>query len=164
MQLASSSTTTNPIDVIEDIAIGRNWAIDRTAKNEATIDLPDKDGGFAFFFAWSEHLQALHLSCSLSDIHINNKDLPRVYELLSKVNERMWMGHFSFWTEEKIVMFRNSSLIESDTQEQLKMSELVEIALKECNRFKPIFDLSLKYGMSADEAIKCALLDPVGEA
>ncbi|MCP4393601.1 MAG: hypothetical protein GY804_04955 [Alphaproteobacteria bacterium] len=164
MQLASPSQIMNPIDVIEDIAIGRNWTIDRIAKNEATIDLPDNEGGFAFFFAWSEHLEALHLSCSLSDLPIKDTDLPKVYEILATVNEKMWMGHFNFWKEEKVIMFRNSSLIETDKHEQLKMSELVEIALDECNRFKPIFDLTLKYGMDTNEAIKCALLDPIGEA
>lgn len=164
MQIASTSMTNNPIDVIEDIAIGKNWTIDRIAKNEAAIDLPDKEGGFAFFFAWSEYLEALHLSCSLSDIEIKEKDLPTVFELLATVNEKMWMGHFSFWKEEKLIMFRHSFLIDTVGHDPVKILELVEMALEECNRFKPVFDLVIKYGMNSDHAISCALLDPIGEA
>ena len=45
-----------------------------------------------------------------------------------------------------------------------QVEDLVDIALSECERFYPAFQLVLWGGKSPLEAIAAAMIDPVGEA
>jgi hypothetical protein len=45
-----------------------------------------------------------------------------------------------------------------------QVEDLVELALVECERFYPAFQLVIWGGKTAEEAMTAAILDPVGEA
>ena len=114
------------------------------------------------FFAWSEDLKALHFSCAL-DMRVQSKLMAQVYELLAKLNERLWMGHFAIWVEEGIPMFRHTVRL-PDRLDGDQISELMDLAVAECERYYPAFQFVIWGGRTAEDAIASSLLDTVGEA
>ena len=62
-------------------------------------------------------------------------------------------------------MFRHALLLRGVAGVSAEQVEdLVELALVECERFYPAFQLVIWGGKTADEAMTAAILDPVGEA
>src|SRR5436305_563617 len=67
--------------------------------------------------------------------------------------------------EEESIMFRHALLLRGVSGVSAEQVEdLVELALVECERFYPAFQLVIWGGKTADEAMTAAILDPVGEA
>ena len=82
---------------------------------------------YGMFFAWSDDLKALHFSCAL-DMRVQSKLMGQVYELLAKLNERLWMGHFAIWVEEGIPMFRHTVRLPDRLDSEL-IGELMDLAV-----------------------------------
>jgi hypothetical protein len=87
----------------------------------------------------------------------------QIYELLAKLNERLWMGHFAIWVEEGIPMYRHTVRLPNRLDIDL-VSELMELAMQECERYYPAFQFVIWGGRTAEDAIASSLLDTVGEA
>jgi hypothetical protein len=152
----------NPMDMIEESIAHREWAFDRRCETELAVEAPGTWCDYGMFFAWSEELGALHYSCAL-DMRVQPKLLPQIYELLAKLNERLWMGHFAVWVEEGIPMFRHTVRL-PNRMESEAVEELMDLAMAECERYYPAFQFVIWGGRSAADAIASSLLDTVGEA
>ena len=161
--LSSPSTrTTNPIDLIEDVLAERGWTYDRRCETEVAVEAPGTWCDYGMFFAWSEDLRALHFSCAL-DMRVQSRLMSQVYELLAKLNERLWMGHFAIWVEEGIPMFRHTVRL-SEGLDQNLIGELMELAISECELYYPAFQFVIWGGRTAEDAITSSMLDTVGQA
>jgi len=158
----STATVTNPIDLIEEVIAGKEWVYDRRCETELAVEAPGTWCDYGMFFAWSEDLSALHFSCAL-DMRVQNKLMGNIYELLAKLNERLWMGHFAIWVEEGIPMFRHTVRL-NDRVDTDAVGELMELAMAECERYYPAFQFVIWGGRTAEDAIASSLLDTVGEA
>ena len=107
---------------------------------------------------------ALHLACCY-DLCIPEGLDAKVYELLAKCNERLWIGHFGLWLEERMPLFRHTLLFSNASAPNVDhFEELIDIGVAECERFFPAFNLIIKGEVSTDDAINGALLEPMGEA
>ncbi|MFN3077827.1 MAG: YbjN domain-containing protein [Alphaproteobacteria bacterium] len=154
----------NPLDLVEEIVIGHNWEFNRRGPDEMLAEVPGRWSTYSLFFAWSDELQAMHLSSTL-DIRVPERRRPVVCELLANVNERMWLGHFILWAEESMPMFRHSVLArDAAAISQEHLASLVDIAITECERFYPAFQFVIWGGKDPEEAVTAAMLDTVGEA
>lgn len=153
----------NPLDVIEDIVCTNEWSHDRRSDSEMAVEIPGHWSTYNLYFAWSEDMGAIHLSCAF-DMRIPSGKSADLYELLAQLNERMWLGHFTIWSDENLPMFRHSMLMQGGEKLVDDMERLVDIAVSECERFFPAFQLVIWGGKSADEAVAGAMLDTVGEA
>ena len=102
----------NPVDTIESIAGHHEWPFDRSGENEITISVKAGLADYHVSFAWMEDLEAVHLS-SAFDLKVTERRKTEVMRLLSLVNEQMWIGHFDLWSQEALVMFRQTLLPES---------------------------------------------------
>ena len=158
----SATRTSNPIDLIEEVIAGKEWIYDRRCETELAVESPGTWCDYGMFFAWSEDLNALHFSCAL-DMRVQSKLMGHVYELLAKLNERLWMGHFAIWVEEGIPMFRHTVRL-NDRVDTDAIGELMKLAMAECERYYPAFQFVIWGGRTAEDAIASSLLDTVGEA
>lgn len=160
--LDAASHDANPIDLIESVAISKDWAFDRRTDEEAAMEVPGHWSDYGLFFGWSQDLESLHFTCAF-DMKVPDARRPAVYELLSHLNERMWLGHFAVWHEDSVIMFRHTAMMRHGLSEET-IEELMDIAVQECERFYPAFQLVVCNGRTAEEAIATAMLDTVGEA
>ena len=100
----------NPLDLVEQFVVANDWAFDRRNDDELAVEIPGHWCNYSLYFAWREELGALHFTCAF-DMKVPEAKRAQVHELLSLVNERMWFGHFSLWSEESLPMFRHSTLV-----------------------------------------------------
>jgi hypothetical protein len=116
------------------------------------------------YFTWRDDAEALHIACCF-DLFVPDPIRPRIYELLAKCNEQLWIGHFGLWLDENMPLFRHTLLFGGDVPPATEQfEELIEIAISECERFFPAFNFVLGEGKSPDEALASSMLEPVGQA
>ena len=166
MSLAKNyALTYNPIDVVEEIFRAKAYELERRSEHEIVIEVQGKWNDLLLFFNWEENMHCLHMSC-LMDIKTSIEDRSKIFELLAMVNEELWVGHFSYWAEQKMPVFKHSILLNSDEGEvfESKLSQVIDIAIKECERMYPIFKVVLTKGMSPQQALYPMMMETVGQA
>ncbi len=86
-------------------------------------------------------------------------------ELLALANEELWVGHFSYWTEQNMPVFKHSVIINDDEEMvENKVSQIIDIAIRECERMYPIFNVVLTRGMDPRQALYPMMMETKGSA
>ena len=163
-QTTQEDAAANPLDLVEQFVSANDWPFDRRNDDEMAVEVPGRWCDYSLYFAWREDIGALHFTCAM-DMKVQNSKRSHLHELLASVNERLWLGHFGLWAEEGVPMFRHAILLRGlmgASMEQIE--DLVDIAVSECERFDPAFQVVLWGGKTPADAISAALLDTVGEA
>ncbi|MCW5697596.1 MAG: YbjN domain-containing protein [Bauldia sp.] len=155
---------TNPVDTIETIAGGHDWSFERSGDDEITISIKAGLADYHVSFAWMEEMEAVHLSCAF-DLKVSEMRKLEVMRLLALVNEQMWIGHFDLWSQEGLVMFRQTLLLSggADPTEQ-QVESLISSAIDACERYFPAFQFVVWAGKTAPEALEAVLFETAGEA
>ncbi|MEH6726306.1 MAG: YbjN domain-containing protein [Hyphomicrobiales bacterium] len=154
----------NPVDFIEQLAGLNDWVFERSGDDEITITVVGSWCDYHVSFSWMEEVEALHLACAF-DAKVTKKHRGEIIRLLALVNEQLWMGHFDLWTEEGVVMFRQSLLLSGGaepTHQQLEA--LLGGSVEACERYYQAFQFILWAGKSAPDALAGTLFETVGEA
>ncbi len=55
-------------------------------------------------------IEALHLACAF-DMKVPEARLADVQQLIAKINEQLWIGHFDVWMQNGVVMFRHALVL-----------------------------------------------------
>ncbi len=154
----------NPIDMVENIFANRSFELERRNVNEIVIEVQGKWNNMLLFFAWEPSMNCLHLSC-LMDIENKLADRSKIFELLALINEELWVGHFSYWTEQNTPVFKHSLFLDYDDELfEHKIAQMIDIAIKECERMYPIFKVVLTKGMDPKQALYPMLMETAGQA
>jgi hypothetical protein len=153
----------NPIDLVEEIVSANEWAHDRASEEELVVEISGRWCDYRLYFVWQEEICAMHFSCGF-DMKVPKGRRAAVYELLALANEKLWLGHFDLSTEDNSPSFRHALLLRGGAGSAEQIEDLVDIALSECERFYPAFQLVLWGGKRPGEAMAAAMIDPVGEA
>jgi len=154
----------NPIDVVEDIIYSKKWSFSREADDELVAEISSQRCHYRLYFAWSKQIQAINFTITF-DLKFPASRSKSVYELLALINEKLWIGHFDVTSKGGIPAFRHTVLI-PDTNDILyiQLEDLVDIAICECEKYYPSFELILFEESQPHEAIKLCILEPIGKA
>ena len=159
-----STHTGNPIDLVEEIVIASDWAHDRASEEELIVEIAGRWCDYRMYFLWQEELSALHFSCGF-DMKVPKRRRGPLYELLALANERLWLGHFDLAAGDASPAFRYAVLLRGDgSTSSEQVEDLVDIALSECERFYPAFQLVIWGGKTPEDAMAAAMIEPIGEA
>ena len=143
----------NPIDAVETIFHKKSVDFERRNTNEVVVEVEGKWNNMLLFFAWEKHLQCLHVSC-LMNLNINPADKGRFFELLAMINENLWIGHFSYWSEHQMPVFKHSVIIDSnDFHFEDRLEQLIAVAVNECEQMYPIFNAVMTQHISPQQAL-----------
>lgn len=154
----------NPLDLVEQYVVANDWAFDRRSDEELAVEMPGKWCNYSLYFAYREDMGAIHFTCAF-DMKVPDTKQAAIFELLARINEKLWLGHFGLWEDEGVPMFRHTSLLGGQgglSSEQIE--DLIEVAMSECERFYPAFQFVIWGGKSARDAMAASLLETVGEA
>ncbi len=148
-----NDTSYNPIDVVEHLFGDRSFELERRSANEVVVEVQGKWKEMLIFFAWAENLKCLQISCFMNvEINITNKT--KIFELLALANADLWMGHFSYWTEQNAPIFKHSVILNENKQAfEEKLTQMISLAVKECERLYPVFYAVLTKGIEPSEAL-----------
>ena len=154
----------HPLDPVERFAAGHGWHHEREGDNELIVTIDGQWCIWRIWFGWQRDLGAVTMACAF-DLPVPEARRPAVHTLLAVVNERLWIGHFDLFSAERRPIFRHALVLGGhEAPDDQQLACLVGIALGECERFYPAFHHTIANGMTPDEALDAAIVDPVGEA
>ncbi|MBQ9235996.1 MAG: YbjN domain-containing protein [Alphaproteobacteria bacterium] len=154
----------NPIDMVENIFAARSFELERRSPTEVVVEVQGKWNNMLLFFAWEQSMKCLHISC-LVDVKNMLVDRSKIFELLAMVNENLWVGHFSYWTEQNMPVFKHSLFLNrGDEYFEDKIAQMIDIAIKECERMYPVFKAVLTKGVPPAEALYPFEMETYGRA
>ena len=154
----------NPVDVVENLAAVNDWSFDRAAADEITLSIAGRWTDYQVSFTWMDDIESLHLACAF-DLKVPDQRRPEVRQLISQVNEQLWVGHFDLWVRDGLVMFRHALLLAGGIEASGRQCHaLLEAALDSCERYYQAFQFVVWAGKGAREAMDAVLFDTSGEA
>ena len=111
-----------------------------------------------------DNIEAMHIACAF-DLKVPERRRLEVIDLVSKVNEQLWVGHFDLWDADGLVMYRHALVLAGGSAPSHKQCEaLLGIALDACERYYQAFQFVLWAGKTAREAIEATMFETSGEA
>lgn len=143
----------NPIDVVEQVFNHRSFELERRGSNEVVIELQGKWKEMLIFFAWEENLRCLQISCFM-DIEITIQNKTKIFELLALANADLWLGHFSYWAEQNMPVYKHSIILNENRESfEQKIEQMIDLSINECERMYPIFYAVLTKGVEPRDAL-----------
>ena len=157
------ATSSNPLELMEQIVASHDWPFDRSAEGELTVAVAGTWCEYHLCASFRDRERALQLTCAF-DLRVAPARRAEMAQLLVLINEQLWLGHFDLWSEEGVLMFRYGMLLGGGVATASQCEDLIEIAIGESERFYPAFQLLLWGGKTPAEALATALFETVGEA
>jgi hypothetical protein len=153
----------NPLEVVERLASSNDWSFER-GEDEITILVSGKWADYQVSFTWMFDIEALHLACAFA-LKVPERFRPRVQQLMSLINEQMWIGHFDLWQADGIVMYRHALVLAGGVEASGRQCEaLLATGLDACERYFPAFQFVVWGGKGAREALDATMIETAGEA
>ena len=156
--------TAHPVDVVEHMASLNQWSFDREEDDEISISVSGSWTDYHVAFTWLPDLESLHVGCAF-DIKFNDRCRTEVLQLISLINEQLWLGHFGLWEKEGVVIFRHALLLTGGIEpSRIQCEGVLQAAIGACERYYQAFQFVIWAGRSAREALETALFETAGEA
>lgn len=154
----------DPLDVVENVLSAENLPFDRTEDGDLAFALTGDWKDYELWFAWRPEGDCLQLCCSL-DLRANKVKRGQAHELLSLVNQRVWMGHFEVWPEDGEVVFRHSMALPHGERPTLaQAASMIDAAIEASDRFYPAFDFLIRGAKTPSDAMAACMFETVGRA
>ncbi|MCH2546869.1 MAG: YbjN domain-containing protein [Alphaproteobacteria bacterium] len=160
----NSASLANPLDLAEQVLSERDWVYDRAEQQALYADYEGAWCNYRIMLSWHEAFGALTFSCAM-DTRIAATALPKLYPLLAKINQQLWLGHFDLTEDQKCMEFRYSMLLKGvDGVSLEQVEDLLDIAITESEKFYPAFQSLIWGDKSAEDVLRMVLMDTQGEA
>ncbi len=164
IEIDMEDRSSHPLDFVERLATLNSWAFEREQEDELSVQVAGGWCEYDLAITWLDEVEALHMACAF-DLKVPDRRRNQVLQLISLINEQLWIGHFDLWSQEHVVMFRHSLLLSGGvdpTDEQL--AALMKSAIDTCERYYQAFQFVLWAGRTAREALDMAMMETAGEA
>jgi len=153
-----------PVDMLAALFEARGWQFEIISDDEVTAEVQGSWAKYQLRGIWRGGDNVLQLLC-LPDIRVTKEKHSQAYELLTLVNEQMWLGHFDIWSNGSVLLYRHGALLGDDGMLSIGQAQaLTEIAIDECDRFYPAFQFVLWGDKDPKAALDASLVDAAGEA
>jgi len=154
----------NPIDVVEDVIYQKKWNFSRADEHELVAEISSQWCQYRLYFNWSEKISAMSFTVTF-DLKFPQNKLPKAYELLGLINEKIWIGHFDITNKNGIPAYRNT-VLSSGNNDFLhkKLEDLVDIGIYECEKYYPSFQQVLFEEQTPLDALRLSNFDIIGRA
>jgi hypothetical protein len=154
----------NPLEVVERVATVNDWSFERAGEDEITILVHGKWADYQVSFTWMDDIEALHLACAF-ELRVPEHCRGEVQQLAALINEQLWVGHFDFWVQDNLVMYRHALVLAGGVEASSRQCEaLLATALDACERYYPAFQFVVWAGKPAREALDAAMFETAGQA
>ena len=154
----------SPLDVVERMAAGNNWPFERAGEDEIGLVVTGRWTNYQVSFTWMSEIEVLHLSCAF-DLKPPDRRRSAVQELITSINEQLWLGHFDIWVKDGVVLFRHAiPLAGGIAVAPAQCQVILGSAVDSCERYYPAFQYVAWAGKSVGDAMSSVMLQTVGEA
>jgi len=154
----------NPIDIVEDVIHGKKWSFSRSDDCELVAEITSQLCQYRLYCTWSEQIRAISFTVTF-DIRFPQSKYRSAHELLALINENLWIGHFDITKKNGIPAYRHTVLsLPENEMLQHQLEDLVDIAIYECEKYYPAFQLVLFEDSLPSNALSVSTFDTIGSA
>ena len=154
----------HPIDIVEHLAEHPEWDFDRIADDQIAMAVEGQWRTYSLTLAWSGYDETLRIVCTF-EMEPPEGAMPALYETLNLTNDKCWAGAFSYWHEQKLMVYRYGLVLAG---EQLASPEqiacMVETAVLASERYYPAFQLACWGNTTPRDAMNVAISEGYGRA
>mgnify|MGYP000005021103 FL=1 len=154
----------HPIDIVESLASHNDWEFDRVADNQISMSVEGQWRTYGVTLAWSDYYETLRMICTF-EMEPPEDRLPDLYGSLNEVNDQCWTGAFSYWAEQKLMVYKYGLVLAGGilaSPEQI--DTLINNAVCASERYYPAFQLVVWGGRTPREAMQVAIAEAYGHA
>ncbi len=154
----------DPLEPIEHALEAAGWPHERDDDDAIQCVAPTRWGDMGALFAYRREPEAIHFSVTL-DVKPQASRRAAIIELISMMNERLWLGHFDYWAEEGVILFRHAlPLLGRGEPSEGEIRALTAAAADAADKFVPALNFVIWAGKPPREALEAALFETDGEA
>jgi hypothetical protein len=163
-ELYLTTDSIHPIDLVETLAEHHAWDFDRTGDDQIAMVVEGRWRSYSLTLALAPGGDMLRLICTF-DMEPPDARLGVLYETISRANDMVWSGAFSYWDTQKLMVWRYGLLLDEDQAAGIDQIErMIQNAVTAAERFYPAFQLVAWADHGPEAALDMALADAVGQA
>lgn len=160
----SPEPTELSLDIVEQTLLGADWACERSEEGVIHCAAVTKWGEFGGMFVWRDEPASLHFSLTL-DLRAPNARQTAIADLLRRINERLWLGHFDYWNDDGVAVFRHTiPMLDRVAPDPGEIAAVLAAALDAADQFLPAFNFVVWAGQSPADAMAAVVFETAGEA
>lgn len=163
-ELLHDADELHPIDIVESIAAFRDWDFDRVADDQIAMAVEGQWRTYSITLAWAPHDETLRLICTF-EMEPPEHRLAAVHEALNAMNDRCWAGAFTYWHEQRLMVWRYGLVLAGGQMangEQLE--RMIGTAVATAEQFYPALQLATWGERPVEEAMQVAMAEAYGRA
>ncbi|GAB5457955.1 MAG: YbjN domain-containing protein [Henriciella sp.] len=155
----------DPMEIIEICLSEAGWDFHRDEEDASLQCIAStRWGDMGGMFANRAEPPALHFSITL-DVKPTPARRTQIAELVMMANERLWLGHFDYWADEGVIIFRHAlPMLDRIEPAQGEIRALLAAGIDAVNMFVPAFNFVIWAGKTPAEAMEAAMFETAGEA
>lgn len=151
-------------ETVEHVLGVMGWQYERDGYDAVQCVAPTRWGEMGALFASRMDPAALHFSLTL-DVKPQATKKSIIAELVLLMNERLWLGHFDYWAEDEVIIFRHALPLEGRvTAGTGEIQAVLNAAIEATVQFVPAFNFVIWAGKTPSEAMTAAMFETEGEA
>ncbi|PCJ08265.1 MAG: diacylglyceryl transferase [Rhodobacteraceae bacterium] len=154
----------HPIDIVENLASHHDWDFDRIGDDQIAMAVEAQWRTYSLTLAWSGYDETLRMVCSFEMDPPEDK-LPKLYELLNKMNDQCWAGAFTYWPEQKLMVYRYGLVLTGgQVAGPEQIDTMINGAVRNAERYYPAIQLMVWGDRSPEDAMQVAIAEAYGRA
>jgi len=154
----------HPIDLVEHIAEHHAWEFDRIHDDQIAMAVEGQWRTYSITLAWSGYDETLRLICTF-EMEPPEDRMPALYETLNTINDRCWAGAFTWWDEQKLIVYRYGLMLTGDQPAGPdQIDTMIGAAVAACEQYYPALQLVTWADRTAEEAVQVAIGGAYGRA
>ena len=154
----------HPIDIVEHIAEHHNWDFDRIGDDQIAMAVEGQWRTYSITLAWSGYDETLRLVCTY-EMEPQPDKVPQLYELLNLMNDQCWAGAFTYWAEQKLMVYRYGLVLTGgQTASPEQIDTMIATAVTAAERYYPAIQMMVWADRSPADAMQVAIAEAYGRA
>ena len=154
----------HPIDIVEHLAEHHEWEFDRIGDDQIAMAVEGQWRTYSITLAWSGYDETLRMVCTFEMDPPEGK-LAELYELLNLVNDQCWAGAFTWWGEQKLMVYRYGLVLAGDQMASPEQIDtIINAAVLSAERYYPAIQLLVWGDRSPKQALEVAIAEAYGHA
>ncbi len=154
----------HPIDIVEHLAEHHDWDFDRIGDDQIAMAVEGQWRTYSITLAWSNYDETLRMVCSFEMEPPAERETV-LYELLNKMNDQCWAGAFTYWANQKLMVYRYGLVLaggQMASPEQI--DTMINAAVLSAERYYPAIQLVTWGNRDPEEAMQVAIAEAYGRA
>lgn len=154
----------HPIDIVETLAEHHAWDFDRITEDQIAMAVEGQWRTYSITLAWSSQDETLRLICTF-EMEPPEGRMGELYETLNRTNDLCWAGAFTYWVEQKLMVWRYGLVLAGgQVAGPEQIDRLITTAVITAERFYPAFQLVAWSDQTPAQAMQVAIAEAYGRA